>query len=451
MEEIKLDYNFCVSKNCKNGITDEELQTSLDTVRGGYSKLISMVENGEVGFTKLVNKDVGEIISFVKSQNGKYNDLIIAGIGGSSLGLEAIANALLPENFNVYTFAERGYLPRLWVADNVDPVKMNSILKKCNPEDTILIVITKSGSTVETISNFSIIYEWFKEKKVNEKEHIVLITDPKNGSLRKYADENKITAFSIEENVGGRFSVLSAVGLLPACMLGVDIKKLLEGASASLKNEKQFLMLAALYYHFYQSRKINVLMPYSSGMQKFAQWYCQLWGESLGKRFDVNNNEVFAGSTPVAAIGAIDQHSQLQLYKEGPDDKIITFVEIKDHRFEMSIEKPFYKDFDYLKGVELSKLLNTELYATELALLKSNRPNLKLIATVLDEYTLGYLFMMFKLVTAIVGLSLNINPFDQPGVEEGKKFAYGLLGRRGFEEKLKDFRESYKKNDGYII
>lgn len=451
MEEIKLDYNFCVAKNCKKGITAEELEESLSVVRGGYSKLLSMVERKEVGFTELVNKDLSQILNFVKSQNGKYNDMIIAGIGGSSLGFEAIANALLPENYNMCTFVERGYLPRFWVADNVDPAKMHSILKECNPEDTILIVITKSGSTVETISNFSIIYKWFKDKQVDEKEHIVVVTDEKKGSLRKYADENNLTSFAIEENVGGRFSVLSAVGLLPACMLGVDIKKLLEGAKAALKNEKQFLMLASLYYHFYQSRKINVLMPYSSGMQKFGQWYCQLWGESLGKRFDVNNNEIFAGSTPIVSIGAIDQHSQLQLYREGPDDKLITFIQINDHRFDIEIEKPFYKDFEYLNGVKLSTLLNKELFATELALLKSDRPNLKIIIDVINEYTLGYLFMMFELVTAVLGLSLNINPFDQPGVEEGKNFAYGLLGRKGFEEKLKEFKESYKKFDGYIV
>jgi len=451
MNSIKLDYNFCMSDNVNSSISYDDLQKKLNTVKSGYSKLMEMVSSGEVGFTKLPDKDLSKIVDYAKSVSGQFNDMIVIGIGGSSLGLEAIENALLPFNFNTLSLAERGYFPRLWVADNVDPVKIGWILKKCNPEDTLVLIVTKSGSTVETAANACIVIEWLKESGVDIKKHVVAITDPESGSLRKYVNESGIQSFEVEKNVGGRFSVLSAVGLLPAAILGVKAEKLLEGAKAALENERQFLTLSALYLHYYLEKRINVLMPYSSSLQKFSFWFSQLWAESLGKKYDLSGNEVFTGTTPFPAIGANDQHSLVQLFREGPDDKLVTFVEVKSHTLEKSIKEPFYEDFNYLKGVELSGLLNTELAATEAALLKSKRPSLKIIVDYLDEFSLGYLFMLYELTTAIVGLSLNVNPFDQPGVEEGKQFAYGILGRKGFEEKLMEFKKLNSKIDEYII
>lgn len=451
MTRVKLDYNFCVNNLVSSFIGYDEMEKNIGLAKKGYSKLIELVEKGEVGFTNLVHKDLSEIIQFAKSISGKYNDLIVVGIGGSSLGIEAVENALLPHNYNTLNFPERGYFPRLWVADNIDPVKVGWIMKKCSPEDTLVVVITKSGSTVETIANASIFIDWLRNSGVDLNKHLVAITDPESGSLRKFVNESGIMAYEVEKNVGGRFSVLSAVGLLPAALLGIKIEKLLEGAKSVLENEKQFLTLAAIYIKYFKEKRINVIMPYCSGLYKFSFWFAQLWGESLGKRFDLNGNEVFAGTTPFPGLGAIDQHSQVQLFREGPDDKIITFIEIKSHLLEKTIENPFYKDFEYLKGVHLSSLLNTELAATEAALLKSGRPSVKIIADYLNEYTLGYLFMLFELVTAIVGLGLEINPFDQPGVEEGKQFAYGILGRKGFEDKLKEFNKLNKKIDDYII
>jgi len=451
MNKIKLDYNFCMSGNVNSSISYDDLQKNIDLAKSGYSKLMDMVSRGEVGFTKLPDKDLSKITDYAKSVSGQFNDMIVIGIGGSSLGLEAIENALLPFNYNTLSLAERGYFPRLWVADNVDSVKMGWILKKCNPEDTLVLIVTKSGSTVETAANACVVIEWLKKAGVDINRHVVAITDPESGSLRKYANKSGIQSFDIEKNVGGRFSVLSAVGLLPAAILGVKTEKLLEGAKTALENEKQFLTLSAIYLHYYIEKRINVLMPYSSSLQKFSFWFSQLWAESLGKKYDISGNEVFMGTTPFPAIGANDQHSLVQLFREGPDDKLITFVEVKSHSLEKSIKEPFWEDFNYLKKVELSSLLNTELAATEVALLKSKRPSLKIIVDYLDEFSLGYLFMLYELTTAIVGLSLNINPFDQPGVEEGKQFAYGILGREGFEEKLMEFKKLNSKIDEYII
>lgn len=451
MADIRLDYNFCMGDSVEGGLTKDDIQNSLDAAARGFEKLSRMVVSDEIGFTKLPEFDTREILDFSKSINGIFNDMIVVGIGGSALGVEAIVNALLPYGYNVLKFPERGYFPRIWVADNVDPSKIHQILSRCIQQDTLVVVITKSGSTVETISNFDIILNWLNEGSVDIKKHVVTVTDPKSGSLKKFSDIAGLKSFSIPKNVGGRFSILSPVGLLPAALLGLNIKKMLIGASDALKNEKQFLMLTALYHAHLRKKSINVLMPYTHKFEKFSEWFCQLWGESLGKKNDISGNKVFSGTTPVRAIGSIDQHSQIQLYKEGPNDKIITFVELSDHDFDKKVENVFYEDFNYLEGVSLSKLLNAELHATELSLMLDGRPNLKLTLDVADEYSLGYLFMLFELVVAVLGLSINIDPFDQPGVEEGKNFAYGLLGRKNYKEKLEEFNKFYKKSDDYIV
>lgn len=451
MAEIKLDYNFCMKSAVDGGLTDEELDSSLKSVKNSFEKLSQKISSDEIGFTQLTDFDPAEILDFGKSINGVYNDMIVVGIGGSALGVEAIVNAILPYSYNILKFPERGYFPRIWVADNVDPSKISQILNRCIAHDTLVIVITKSGSTVETICNFNIILNWLNSGGVDIKKHVVAVTDPNSGSLRKFSSLAGLKSFSIPQNVGGRFSILSPVGLLPACLLGVDIKKMLNGAGDVLKNQEQFLTLTALYHACLKKKSINVLMPYSQKLEKFSEWFCQLWGESLGKKSDLFGNEVFAGSTPVKAIGSIDQHSQVQLYKEGPNNKLITFIEVKNHDFDKKVEHIFYEDFSYLEGVHLSNLLNTELHATELSIMLDKRMNLKISVDFVNEYSLGYLFMLFELVVAVLGLSININPFDQPGVEEGKNFAYGLLGRKNYKNKLEEFNKFYKKSDEYIV
>jgi glucose-6-phosphate isomerase len=346
------------------------------------------------------------------------------------------------------SYTERGCFPRIWVADNPDPHKIYWIKKHCEPSDTLICVISKSGSTVETIANFSVFSEWMKSEVENYKEHILVITDEKNGDLRKFAIEEELNSFVVPQNVGGRFSVLSDVGMVPATLLGIDVLQLLKGADDLYNNYQDMIIsLSAIYLHYLnKGYNINVLMPYSSRLEKFAEWFCQLWGESLGKKIEDRR----FGSTPVKAVGAIDQHSQIQLYKDGPFDKLLTFIAVSSHdRIENVL--PFYNSYSYLKNTELGELLNLELKSTELALFKEGKPSIKINVESIDEYTLGMLFMLFQVTVAVVGLSLKINPFDQPGVEEGKKFAYGLLGREGFEEKKEEFEKIYKKFDDYII
>jgi len=435
MRKVSLDYNFVMKSNLDDGLNMDELESELKLAEEGLNGLNGMVESNEVGFPKLVDLDDSEIIDFARTIQGEFEDMIIIGIGGSSLGFEAVANALLPYNYNALSPDRRGYFPRFWVMDNVDPYKAYWILEHCNPHKTIVLVVSKSGSTVETAANFLIVYEWLLKNNVNLKRSVIAITDPKKGDLRNIVSRFGLKSFVVPENVGGRFSVLSSVGIVPLAILGIDIRELKNGGRFFIHNGKN----------------INVLMPYTSRLKSFAEWFCQLWGESLGKRYTKDGKEVFFGSTPVAAIGSIDQHSQLQLYKEGPFDKLITFIQLDKHDFNQELNGEWYENYRYLTGVDLSRLLNVELQATEVALKKANRVSMKISIDFLDEFSLGYLFMLYEYVVATLGIINNINPFDQPGVEEGKDYAYGILNRTGYENKRKEYEEFGKRESEYIV
>ncbi|WP_022849737.1 hypothetical protein [Limisalsivibrio acetivorans] len=452
MNRIKIDYNYAAAVNIDGGLTDTDFDRYKEKARQGLSRLIELKDKGDVGFMNLPGQDTAEIKDFAKEIKGTFNDLIIIGIGGSSLGLEAVANALLPYGYNAQSYAERGSMPRLWVADNVDPSKLATILRMCQPEDTYVCVVTKSGSTVETVSNFSIIYEWLDKDVKDVRRHICAITDPDKGALRRISAEKGLKTFEVPPSVGGRYSVLSSVGLVPAAILGVDIDRLLKGAgTVSDSDYEKILVLASIYmYYMDKGLNISVLMPYTSRLSSFSDWYCQLWGESIGKRYDRDGKEILFGSTPLRSVGVVDQHSLLQLFKEGPKDKVVTFIEVENHDSDRTINSGF-EAYDYLSGHSMGELCNIELKATEAALKNTGRPSVKISIDVLDEHTLGQLFMLYQFIVPVIGLAYNVDPFDQPGVEEGKQYAYGLLERDGFSDKKKDFEGIYKKQDDFII
>lgn len=453
MGKLTFDCNFAADAHLKGGITETDLKSYIEKAAQGLSKLNSMVEEGKVGFPKLPSMDVSAIKNFAKECKGKYNDLIVVGIGGSALGIEAVVNAILPYGHNAANYTERGCFPRIWVADNVDPSKINGILRLCNQEDTLVVVISKSGNTVETAENFSLVYDWLKSKDLDMKKHVAVITDPAKGPMREFANNNGFVSFPIDASIGGRFSVLSPVGLLPAAVLGVDIDKILRGAkSVTEEGFDRILAAAAVYLYFMQHGKsVNVLMPYSSRLDKFAEWFCQLWGESLGKKNTFDGEMVTFGTTPVRTVGAVDQHSQIQLFREGPLDKVVTFIEISVHDKDTAVSGDYHPAFSYLKDLRLGALLNSELKATEAALLTSGVPSVKVCLNTVDEHSLGELFMFFQYIVPIIGLAANINPFDQPGVEEAKEYAYGMMNRKGFENKKAQFEEIYKKDERFVI
>ncbi|HEX7343778.1 MAG TPA: glucose-6-phosphate isomerase, partial [bacterium] len=262
-------------------------------------------------------------------------------------------------------------------------------------------------------------------------EHLVFITDPKKGLLRLLAREEGVRAFDIDPGVGGRFSVFTPVGLLPAALGGIDMAELCAGARAAVEGCSQEDILNNPAYHFalslcllrdLKSASTVVMMPYSNRLLGLADWFRQLWAESLGKRKNLKGKEVFWGQTPEKALGATDQHSMVQLYMEGPFDKVICFLEVADHGVDVVIPRiyPDKPELDFWAGHTLGELINAEKKATEEALRQAGRANMTALFPRVDPFAVGHFLMTLQIATVFAGSFLGINPLDQPGVEMGK-------------------------------
>ncbi|HDQ93244.1 MAG TPA: glucose-6-phosphate isomerase, partial [Synergistetes bacterium] len=334
---------------------------------------------------------------------------------------------------------------RFYVADNADPESSASILEMADPSRTAFIVASKSGATAETMANFLFFLDHLGRKGVEDPaSKIIAVTDPQNGALRTFAREAGCRVISVPENVGGRYSVLSPVGLLSAASQGIDIQAILQGALAMRRRisgmeerngNPAWVIAAATIRNCLEGRNMVVLMPYSDRLEAFSEWFCQLWAESLGKDGK--------GSTPVRALGAIDQHSQVQLYAEGPDDKLFIFI-TPEERVETVIPEPLSRSLDslsYLGGKGMGEMLGLEAMSTAAALIKAKRPVIDISIPSVDAFRLGGLIFLFEYSTALAGIAQGVNPFDQPGVEQGKRYTYGLMQRPGFEKYAEEVRE----------
>lgn len=461
---IRLDYNNMMEEFVgKKGINKKDIDSlNLDKVK---QAMIDKRANGKMDWRDLpYNQEevCNEIISYVEEVKDKFDAFVVLGIGGSALGPISVQQAINHPYYNEISREKRGGYPKFYVADNVDPEKLVYLFETIDITKTMFNVISKSGSTSETMSQFMIIKEML-EKELGEKskEHIVCTTDKENGNLVKIAKEEGYKTFTIPAGVGGRFSELTPVGLLPAAFCGINIKELLKGAAVMdnmCKNDDIYKNPAFMYgilnyLTMKNGQNISVMMPYADSLKFIADWYAQLWAESLGKKYDNDGKEVYVGSTPVKALGATDQHSQVQLYAEGPFDKIITFIGVDKFKKSITIPK-IYEDMPslaFLGGVTQDDLIKTEQIATEYALLKAGKPNMTITLPEVNENTLGQLLYFFEVATAFTGELLNINAFDQPGVEEGKNATYAYFGRPGYEEKKKELDAMPIKKDDYII
>lgn len=387
---------------------------------------------------------VDEINEYASTVSGKFDNLLVLGIGGSALGGIAVTEALLKPFWNLREKSDRNNFPRIFFLDNIDPDQINGLLEVIDLKKTLVNVITKSGSTAETMSQFMIIKDMLEKQLGSEyKSNVVVTTDKAKGILRQIADEEGLTSFVVPDDVGGRFSVFSAVGLLPFALVGLDISELLRGIreiDAELQKGDINSNIAAqnALIHYLMDKKgknISVMMPYSSRLKFVSDWYVQLWAESLGKEKDLDGNVVNAGPTPVKALGATDQHSQIQLYNEGPNDKVINFIRVGEFDTELNIPNVFENTgISYLCGKSINTLINAEADSTKVALNDFNRPNVTLSIPKVDEYHVAQLLYMLEIQTAIAGSLYNIDAFDQPGVEQAKNYTYALMGRNGYEE-----------------
>jgi glucose-6-phosphate isomerase len=347
--------------------------------------------------------------------------------------------------------------------DNVDPERLKALHSLLDPRKTLVNVISKSGATAETSAQFLWLGNWLRRSLGSRwKNNIVITTDPEDGILRQIAREEGLASLEVPGGVGGRFSVLTPVGLFPLAMAGVDVRGLLAGAGEMRKrtlNDNPWRNPARLYaltqYLLYQKGcRINVMMPYSDALYLLADWFRQLWAESLGKRVNLRNELVETGPTPVKALGATDQHSQLQLYMEGPRDKSVTFLRVAKFRNTLPIPKEYQKikDIAYLGGQSFNRLIEAEARATAMSLAKNGRPNCTFIIPEINPRTVGQLIFLLETATAYAGGLFQVNPMDQPGVEEGKRYTYGLMGKQGFANRsveVKKFEDGAQKK--YVI
>ena len=408
-------------------------------------------------------KECQAVVDLANELRGKFDNLVVLGIGGSALGNIALQTALNSATYNLLDNARRPG-PRLFVIDNVDPDQLGAILDFLDGQldRTLFNVISKSGRTAETAAQFLTACEYLKNKLGADKlkDHIVATTDTTGGTLRSIVDKQGYRSLVVPDGVGGRFSVLSDVGLFSAAMCGIDIAGLLAGAAAMDERVKTSniaknpaAIYAAIQYSYYQRGKpLSVMMPYSYQLKDLSDWFRQLWAESLGKQKDLAGNEVFVGPTPIKALGTTDQHSQVQLYREGPNDKVFTFLEVEQYGREVTIgDAGDVAELSYLSGRKLSDLINAEKQGTEYALLKSQRPCLTIKFPKISAETVGQFIYFFEVATSYMGHLFNINTYDQPAVELGKEATFALMGHADWKDLLAKIDQTRQVDPTYVL
>ncbi len=465
---VTVDYNYMMAKSLGDkGIKQSELDEMQDKAQKAFGYVNDNRGRDDLfmGWTELPynqNEIVEDILKTAEKVRKNFKYFVVLGIGGSALGPIMAFNALKHLHYNELSDEKRNG-PKFYVEDNVDPVRMQALLDVIEPEKTCFNVISKSGATSETMTQYLIIADILKKKGVNLPDNIIFTTDASRGNLIKIDQSygGKFKKYVLPDGVGGRFSEMCPVGLLPAAVLGIDIKAMLAGAGymdelcskPDIRSNPALACAVLQYITMKQGKNINVLMPYSDNLKLMADWYCQLWAESLGKAVDYDGNTVNAGTTPVKSLGVTDQHSQVQLYIEGPYDKVITFISVGKYACEMPIAHGCedIPDVGFLGGHTMQELIQAENKATAYALMRAGRMNYTINMPEVNEFTLGQLMYLLELQTAYTGALLNIDTFNQPGVENGKKATFALLGKRGYEGQKAEMDSAPALDKNYIV
>lgn len=413
------------SNGVQHGISAETKQSHAAQVQAAISKVEDNLKKKSYGFVNILDQAMELFaVKNVCSQLRWAKNLVVVGIGGSDLGARAIQDAIEPLEpaLNV-----------IFHGDSTDPVAITRLLGLIDLDDTVFCIISKSGETIETISQYVFFKNVLKKEVEDWTEHFVFITDAHKGVLKHEATEHHILTLNVPDDVGGRFSVQTTVGLLPAAAMGVEVDEIVRGGQDAVQHLRSVAQEIATtqFLLAMQGMKINVLMPYSVQLEEFGRWYRQLWAESLGKDGK--------GILPIKAWGPADQHSQVQFYTEGELLHSLLFIRIEERGEEdYLIEDVDVKAVEYLEGKSFHEILNAEQEATALALKKLGRPSATLSVSELSAFSLGQLFLVFELAVVYLAEMFEIDAFNQPGVEEGKQLMYALLGRAGWEDKKKE-------------
>ena len=460
---IRLDYTNMLGDVVQGGVPLADWEAARGSYAAARSKVAALRAKGVLGFLDLPSdrRLAESVTTYARAAAGKFDDVVVLGIGGSALGPIAIRTALLPPNWNALSKSERGDRPRLHVLDNVDPRTIDALLARLDLSRSLFVVTSKSGGTAETMAQYLVVRGRLNAQLGDRAvEHLVFITDPKSGALRPLSVTEKIAALDIPPAVGGRYSVLTPVGTLPAALVGVDVTAMLEGAgdmagrcdSDSLESNPAAIFATLQHAaDVKRGRNIHVLMPYSDPLRDMADWFVQLWAESLGKHRSAG--DAGFGPTPLAALGATDQHSQVQLFMEGPPDKTVTFLTVAGRKSDVSIPALHgdVKDLAYLGSHRLGELLDIEQRATAGALARRGRPNMTLQLDAVDAWHLGSLFMFLECATIHAAMLYDVDPLNQPGVELGKQFTYAMLGKPGSDDARREWDLLPKPNPARIV
>jgi glucose-6-phosphate isomerase len=449
----------------KHGVSDKDLKEIAPRIKEITKQMAEERKAGKLKYRDLPYDD--EMIDAIHRQVEHFRDrcdvLIVLGIGGSALGNIALQNSLNPYTYNLMSDRTRPG-PQVFVLDNVDPDLIKSVVELIAPKirKTVINVVSKSGETAETASQFILFRDLLQQKLGKKyKENILATTDAKGGTLREICNAEGYRTLEVPDGVGGRFSVMSAVGLFSAAMCGVDIDAVLEGAADMDKRLKDgdlyknpAAIIAAINYILSEKGKVmSVMMPYSTSLYSLADWYRQLWAESLGKQNGLKKKNVYAGITPIKALGTTDQHSQVQLYREGPNDKLFTFLEVERYAQKLAIPSSM-KDVEtlaYLAGSNFQTLINSEKVGTEYALLESQRPTMTVVFPTISPQTVGQFFYLFETAVSYLGALLEINTYDQPAVQLGKDATYALMGKSGFADLAKKIQPVAKRDPKFLL
>lgn len=449
---IRLDYTLAMGAGLGHeaGLSDEEFNAHAAPFAAAHARVRARVNAGELGFWRLPgDHEALAAIARAAALCADFDDVLVLGIGGSSLGARALVEAL--------GSGAPGLAPsagcRLHFPDNSDPWLLSILLARLAPTRTGVLVVSKSGGTIETTAQLQVVTRWLTTAvgAAGTRRRVIAVTDPRKGSLRELATREGWHTLAIPENVGGRFSVLTAAGLLPAALAGIDAAAVLDGAAAMAArcerdelraNPAAVLAVVHVLHHRLRGRGVHVMMPYADRLRAFAAWYVQLWAESLGKRVALDGRTVETGPTPVPAVGSTDQHAQLQLFVEGPRDKLVTFVAVDHTERDLPIPGDTTAT-QHLAGRTLGELLRAQREATSEALAADGRPSLCVHLDRLHARSFGALLFLYQAATALAGELYGINAFDQPGVELGKRLTDALMGREGSEAtavRLRDLR-----------
>ncbi len=466
---IKLDVNHMMADviGDAQGICRADVDSYQAAAAAAQAAVQQNRGTGWLGWTELpYNQDeiVADILKTATHVRAHFKAFVVLGIGGSALGPIAVQQALNHLHYNELCDCKRGG-PRLYVEDNIDPERMEALFDVIDVKETCFNIITKSGATAETMSQYMILSNALK-REVGEgwQQHIIATTDTEKGNLIKLAKKEGFKLFYIPATVGGRFSELTPVGLLPAAVCGIDIQAMLDGAKdmdARCKSENIFqnpaLLEAVLQFHAMQKmgKNIQVIMPYADSLKYMADWFCQLWAESLGKNQTRDGKPCNVGQTPTTSLGVTDQHSQLQLYTEGPYDKVVTLMQVESFRKTSPIPHGCeeFPDVAFLGGKTLNELIEAERQGTEYALLKAGRLTQTITLPEVNAHTIGQLIFFFELATAYAGELLNIDAFNQPGVEESKIASYAVLGNTSekYAKKRAEMQGDAQRKAEYIL